>query len=68
MGLRFLHQQTVRIKMDIDGKRRSNEVTEDLRIIANITNLVVFCNGYKYIAFKVAKYLTHLLVNSLLSC
>jgi len=49
-------------------KSRSNELTADLTIIANITNLTVFCNGYKYVAFKVERYLTHLLVNSLLSC
>jgi len=45
MDLRFLHQQTVKIKMNIDGRSRSNEVTADLRIIANIINLTVFCNG-----------------------
>jgi len=33
-----------------------------------ITNLTIFYNGYKYIAFKVEKYLTQLLVKFLLSC
>jgi hypothetical protein len=35
------------------GKVEVMNVTAELRIIAITTNITVFCNGYKYIAFKV---------------